>query len=389
MRKLKIAQIAPIIERVPPKKYGGTERVVSTLTEELVKRGHDVTLFASGDSLTKAKLESIFPISIREANLKRQEALEWSMLHIGRAYDMQDKFDIIHDHNSALGMPLANISTTPTVVTLHGAVRESTIRMLKQYRNPNFVSISKDQVKFADIAKHTVIPNGLELNDYEYSGTNKGYLLYVGRISEIKGTHIAINVAQRLDLPLIIAAKLDEADKPYFNKYIKSKLNNSKIKWIGEVDNLTRNKLMSEAICLVNPITWREPFGLTMIEAMACGCPVVAFNKGAVPEVMLDGKTGFIVENIEEMVDAIKKIESIKRIDCRNFALKTFNEKVMVDKYEELYENIATENTFQDYSSLLVSPSFQEMFRPRIWEFQDFEFNFETESNLIASKEKN
>lgn len=379
-RKLKIAQIAPIIERVPPKNYGGTERVVSTLTEELVRLGHDVTLFATGDSKTTAKLDAIYPKSIRESKISRSEALEWSMLHIGRVYDRQEEFDIIHDHNSSLGTPLANLAKVPTIITLHGAVKSGMAKMLKTYKNPYYVSISKDQVKDAEIKRLTTIPNGEKLETNIFSEKSKDYLLFVGRISEIKGTHVAVEIAEELGLPLIIAAKLDDADKKYFETKIKPRLNDQ-IRWIGEVDSEKRNKLMSEAICLVNPISWREPFGLIMIEAMSCGCPVVSFNKGSVPEVMQDGKTGFNVNNKKEMIEAIKKINQINRSYCRDYALSNFNEKIMAQRYVELYQK-----AIQESDTRTQLPTLEDIFKS--WDNQVSEFQYQ--SRLYAyPKNKN
>lgn len=347
MRKLKIAQIAPIIERVPPRKYGGTERVVSEITEELVRRGHDVTLFATGDSKTSAKLKSVYPKSIRESNLAKTEALDWSMFHIENAYKHADKFDIIHEHNSTFGVQSANASKTPSVITLHGRLRPGTKKHLEQHKNPYYVSISKDQVNEVNLKKVTCIPHGINFKNYPFGIDHRGYLLYVGRITKIKGTHIAIEIAKELNIPLIIAAKLDESDKDYFDKYIKKNLN-SKIKWIGEVNTSERNKLMSQALCLINPILWREPFGLTMIEAMASGCPVISFNKGSVPEVMKNGKTGYFVRTKNEMKAAIKKIDKIDRKFCRDYALVNFSVKIMVDRYEALYERILNKKDKMD-----------------------------------------
>lgn len=339
-RKLRIAQIAPLVERVPPKKYGGTERVVSALTEELVKRGHDVTLFATRDSITNAKLDAIYPRGLREAKLSTSQRMEWSMMHIGRVYNMSDSFDIIHDHNTTFAMPMANLVSTPTVMTIHGTIRPSNRRLFENFTNPYFVSISKDQIKHEHQLKNVItIPNGLDLTNSPFKNKNKGYLLFVGRISMIKGVHFAIDVAQELNLPLIIAAKLDSVDLPYFKEYIEPRLD-ERIRWIGEVSSKERNKLMSEAICLLNPISWREPFGLTMIEAMACGSPVVAFNKGSIPEVIIDKKTGYIVEDIEDMIEAVKNIDKINKKDCRTHALKNFNEKLMTDRYEALYHHL-------------------------------------------------
>lgn len=360
-RKLKIAQIAPIIEKVPPEKYGGIERVVSALTEELVKRGHEVTLFATGDSPTSARLDYFYPISTREMGISVNESVERTFFHIARAYEKQKDFDIIHDHNNVLGIRMANNSTIPAVITLHGLIRSGVREMLKLYRKPNFVSISNDQIKGVDIEKIITIPNGLDLVKNKHHATKHDYLLYVGRISKVKGTHIAIKVAEILNLPLIIAAKLDKADQEYFEKYIKSKLNNPLIQWVGEVTNKEKAKLMSSALCLLNPITWREPFGLTMIEAMSCECPVVTFNRGAASEIIVNGKTGYITKNIEEMIAGVKNIYRLNRRDCREHALKNFNAKLMTDRYEELYQYLVTEaeilgNNFMSPVAKKVTP---------------------------------
>ena len=177
------------------------------------------------------------------------------------------------------------------------------------------------------------------MEKYPFSSTHDGYLLYVGRISVEKGVHFAIETALYLNLPLIIAAKLDTKDLAYFNQYIKPHLSES-IRWIGEVSEEERNKLMSKAMCFLHPVTWKEPFGLTLIEAMACGCPVIAFKKGSIPEIIIHKKTGFVVLDIHEMIKAVKKINTIKREDCRKHALEKFNTKIMTDEYEKIYQKI-------------------------------------------------
>lgn len=342
---MRIAQIAPIIESVPPKKYGGTERVVSALTEQLVKMGHDVTLFASGDSQTSAKLISIYPKSLREVKIEDMYGLNyWQLLNIGTAFKMQDQFDIIHDHNGHSSLPTANIAKTPIVMTLHGAFDARSKKLYEALNSPHFVAISKAQRKSAPNLNYAgIVYNGLEMNDYPFSETDEGYLLFVGRISFEKGLHHAINVAQYLNLPLIIAAKLDTSDVIYFEEYIKPRLSDQ-IKWIGEVDQLQRNELMSKAICLLHPITWKEPFGLTMIEAMACGCPVIAFNKGSIPEIIKNGKTGYIVEDAEEMIDAVANIKSINRAFCREYVLGRFNCENMAKGYEQIYTKVVKQH---------------------------------------------
>lgn len=341
-KRLKIAMVAPIAERVPPKKYGGTERIVHALTEELVKRGHDVTLFATGDSVTSAKLESIYPLALREAKVKDPHGLnEWTVLHILNAYMQQQQFDIIHDHNSIFGLLSAQFSKTPTVTTIHGPITPNNKRLYEKSTKPYLVAISKAQTRHVpDVKVADTIYNGLSISDYPFGKTHKGYLLFVGRISMEKGVHHAIDAAIYLHLPLVIAAKLDQVDKEYFRQYIEPWLNGEQIKWVGEADETERNNLMSGAMAFLHPVTWREPFGLTLIEAMACGCPVIAFNKGSIPEIIVDGKTGFIVNDVEEMITAITNISKIDRSECRKYVLENFTEKKMADGYERLYYRI-------------------------------------------------
>lgn len=341
---MRIAQIAPIIERVPPKKYGGTERVVYALVEELVKRGHDVTLFASGDSITSAKLISVYPKSLREARVKGlYSANNWTMLSIGVAYNMQEEFDIIHDHNNDLSIATANIANTPVVMSLHGAFTPHSKRLFETLNKPHLVAISKAQTVPAPHLNYAgVVHNGLNMSNYPSSEENDGYLLFVGRISEEKGVHNAIEVAQYLDLPLIIAAKLEtslRADVQYFREKVEPNLSDQ-IKWVGEVEEAQRNELMSKALCFLHPVTWREPFGLTLIESMACGCPVVAFRRGSIPEIVVDKKTGFVVEDVEEMIEAVSNIHKIDRLTCRKHALENFTAERMADGYEKIYQEI-------------------------------------------------
>lgn len=341
---MKIAQIAPLIERVPPKRYGGTERVVYALTEELVGRGHKVTLFASGDSKTSAKLISVYPRALREAKMSDIYGPNYfAMLNIGIAYKMQDQFDIIHDHNGHLSLPTANIANTPVVVTMHGVINTTNKKIFEMLNKPYLVSISKSQVARIPGINHIgTVYHGMNMGYYPFSGQSEGFLLFAGRISIEKGLHHAIEVAQNLNLPLIIAAKLESVDIPYFNEYIGPRLS-EQIRWVGEVDEEERNKLMSKALCLLHPITWREPFGLTLIEAMACGCPVVAFNRGSSGEIIEDGKTGFVVEDIEEMITAIEKIDNIDRKYCRQYTLDRFNAARMAEGYEKVYRQIIQE----------------------------------------------
>lgn len=337
---MRIAQIAPIIERVPPTKYGGTERVVSLLTDELVARGHDVTLFATADSLTKARLVSITPRALREAGVSNYTDL--LLCNGAQAYKRQFDFDIIHDHNGVLGAAFAQCVSTPTVVTLHGALSKSKEAIFRNLQKAHLVSISNSQRNGApDLRYAATIYNGLNMDHFPISRTHEEYLLFVGRISEEKGVHIAIEAAQKSGRPLIIAAKLDPSpkDQVYFKTYIEPNLS-GQIRWIGEVTEDERNLLMSKAYCSLHPVTWPEPFGLTLIEAMACGCPVIAFGMGSIPEIILDKKSGFVVSSLDCMLDAISMIPILNREFCRSYALSQFNHVRMVDGYEKLYSKI-------------------------------------------------
>ena len=350
---MRIAQIAPIPERVPPKKYGGTERVIYHLTEELVKMGHDVTLFASGDSITSAKLISVVPKALREtANDKDIYGFNInSMLNMGLAYSMQDQFDIIHDHNPHMSLPTANICKTPVVMTWHGPYNTDMSRYFSMLSKPYLVSISKSQGKLArNLNFIGNVYNGLPMQHYPFSETHKGYLLFVGRIDIEKGVHHSMDAAIRLKKKLIIAAKLDDqvpAIKKYFVEEIQPRLEKypDLLQWIGEVDEVQRNELMKNAEALLHAVTWPEPFGLTLIEAMACGCPVIAFRNGSIPEVVQDGKTGYVVDDVNGMVAAIKKIDKIDRRYVREYSIHTFSAKRMARGYEAVYEKILEYNT--------------------------------------------
>lgn len=315
--------------------------MVSALTEELVRRGHEVTLFASGDSVTSAHLEAVYPRSLREAKMRDLYGSNtWTLLNIGLAYDMQDEFDIIHDHMAPISLPTANLASTPVVMTMHGAFDSHNRKLFQTMGGPSIVTISEAQMHPLPNINHAgTVYNGLDLKTYPFGKERGDYLLFVGRISLEKGVHFGIDVAQQLDLPFIIAAKLDAVDVPYFREYIEPRLSD-RIRWIGEVDEEERNKLMAGARCFLHPVTWREPFGLTLIEAMACGSPVVAFNQGSIPEIVKTGVTGYVVQDLETMVEAVENIHVIDREACRTHALENFSVERMADGYEEVYRKI-------------------------------------------------
>lgn len=362
---MRIAQIAPIIERVPPKTYGGTERVVSALTEELVKRGHDVTLFASGDSITAAKLFPIFPKNLRESKIDAFQENSVKLMGIGMPYQHQYEFDIIHDHNLPFSIPAANLSRVPVVATLHGPIDPGNQELYENLNNPYIVSISDAQVpKNSKMNYVTTIYHGFDMKKYPFSELNENYLLYVGRIAPKKGLHHAIYVAKKLNKKLIIAAKLDPVHNEYYKKEIKPHLS-SQIQWIGEATEWERNLLMSKCLAFLHPACWEEPFGLTMIEALACGAPVVAFKRGSIPELIKNGKNGYVVETADEMANAIKQIDQIDRRFCRRYALNNFNVEKMTDEYETVYKAILdgtykkTAKTKVDGTKIFHEPIFQ------------------------------
>lgn len=338
---MKIAQIAPVAERVPPKTYGGTERVIHALTEELVKRGHQVTLFASGDSVTSAKLESVYPRSIREAKLKDPYGLNpWTLLNIGLAYELQDEFDLIHDHMVPVSLPAANLATTPVVATMHQPFDNQNRALFQTMHGPHIVTISEAQMYSLPNLNHAgTVYNGLPMETYPFGAEMGEYLLFVGRISLEKGVHFAIEAAQEMDMELIIAAKLNPQDHAYFEQYVEPRLSN-RIRWIGEVEEKERNELMAGARCFLYPVTWREPFGLALIEALACGCPVVAFNQGSIPEIVETGVTGYVVQDVETMIEAVQNIGVINRKACRDRVLAEFSDTRMADGYEAVYRKI-------------------------------------------------
>ncbi len=341
---MRIAQIAPLFESVPPKKYGGTERVVYNLTEELVKNGHDVTLFATANSKTSAKLVSVFHEGLRhEFPNDTKKRFLYTLLHLQTAYGQEKKFDVIHDHNGFYGAPFAQHSSKPVIMTLHGQLEPETGRIFQRFNKPTLVTISHSQQKRAPKLKYeTTVYNGLDFNGYPFGRRYGDYLVFIGRICPEKGLHHAIRVAKEAALPLIIGAKYEpeiKENKDYFKKYIEPELND-KIRWIGEVTQKKRNELFANALASLHPATWEEPFGLTLIEAMACGCPVVAFNRGSIPEVVQHGLTGYVVTTVNDMIKSLQEIAKISRSDCADYTRRAFSAKQMAAGYERVYQKV-------------------------------------------------
>lgn len=338
---MKIAQVAPLQESVPPKAYGGTERVVHYLTEALVHQGHDVTLFASADSRTSARLQAIVPAALRLSSEKR-DPLPWQMMQLAQVSRVAENFDIIHFHTDFLHFPLWRKMRTPHVTTLHGRLDLPDLKPLfTEFRDMPVISIADHQRDPLPMAHWTdTVYNGIPVDLYDYQAEAGDYLAFLGRISPEKGAEAAIEIALRADMPLKMAAKVDVVDREYFEARIRPRLNHPLIEYIGEVDEQGKNELLGGAKALIFPIAWPEPFGLVMIEAMACGTPVIAYRRGSVAEVMKDGVTGYIVESEEQAVSAIDRIDRIDRGICRSYFEHNFSSDLMARNYVNVYQKL-------------------------------------------------
>jgi glycosyltransferase involved in cell wall biosynthesis len=333
---MRIAQIAPLASRVPPIAYGGTELVVSVLTEELMRRGHDVTLFASGDSVTAARLQSVCPRYLRGSD--RDKGI-WNMLNVVSCLEQAERFDIIHNHSEFEGLSMAGLVKTPVLTTLHGPLKGDWLALFAAYKGYcNTISNSAKALLPEKEGFVGVIYNAIDCKSYPFQEKQGEHLLFLSRISREKGTHIAIEVAKRLKRRLIIAGNVDTVDEEYFERKVMPQVDGDIVQYFGEVNYEQKRELFANALCLLVPITWPEPFGLVMVEAMACGTPVIAFNRGSVPEVVLHGETGFIVQDADEMVAVVGELDRIDRKACREHVARNFNVPRMVDEYLNVYD---------------------------------------------------
>jgi glycosyltransferase involved in cell wall biosynthesis len=347
---MRIAQVAPLWERVPPCAYGGVELVVSLLTEELVRRGHDVTLFASGDSITSAKLSAVHPCAIRlDPNVKDYAIYE--MLQLSQVYEQAHEFDIIHSHMGCAALPYANLVKTPTLHTLHGIFTPDNEKLFSHARKQPYVSISNAQrEERLGLNYRMTVYNGIDLNVHPFQAEpeNPPYLAFLGRMSPEKGVHHAIEIAKQTGWRLRMAGKIDRVDKEYFEQEIRPCIDGDQIQYLGEADHAEKTALLGGATATLFPITWREPFGLVMIESMAVGTPVVAIALGAASEVVEDGKTGFLCQNIEDCIAAIAHLPKLSRQACRDRVMSHFSVQRMVDGYEEAYRQLIQERSKQN-----------------------------------------
>ncbi len=347
---MRIAQVAPLWVQVPPPAYGGTELIVSLLTEELVNRGHDVTLFASGDSTTEAKLVSVLPKALRlDSSIKDPNI--YDMLNMARVFENADKFDIIHSHVGCVALPYSNLVKTPIVHTLHGVFTSDNEKLFSYARNQSFISISNSQRDtHLGLNYVSTIYNGIAPNTYNFypQPEHPPYLAFLGRISPEKGAHLAIEIAQRSGWHLKMAGKIDPVDVEYFETAIRPHIDGDLIEFQGEANHQQKSVLMGGAVATLFPITWKEPFGLVMIESMVTGTPVIAIGLGSAPEVIADGVSGYLCQNVDECIAAIDKASQLNRYVCREHVLTNFTAKRMVDGYEAVYHRILAAGNSQN-----------------------------------------
>jgi glycosyltransferase involved in cell wall biosynthesis len=336
--RLRIAQVAPLHESVPPRLYGGTERIVSYLTEELVREGHDVTLFASGDSVTAARLVAPCAHALRLASSTEPLASHFLMLE--QIQRVAESFDLIHYHVDYLHFPMTRRLGTPHVTTLHGRLDAPELQTLyREFDDMPLVSISESQrapIPWADW-RGTVL-HGLPRDGYALDAAPGRYLAFLGRIAPEKGLDRAIEISRRVGMPLRVAAKIDQADRSYYQTVIAPLLRHAHVELVGEIGDREKQSFLGHASALLFPIDWPEPFGLVMIEAMACGTPVIAFRRGSVPEVIDDGVTGFLCEDVDEAVEAVGRLSEISRAGCRSVLEQRFTAERMAHDYLDIYQ---------------------------------------------------
>ena len=344
---MRIAQIAPLWERVPPATYGGTELIVSLLTDELVRRGHQVTLFATGDSQTLAKLESCADRALdrawRSQEIGHQESKLYHTLQLNKVFARASEFDLIHSHVDSAAFPYVDSVETPVLHTVHGIVYPHAEPLWRDARHQNFISISNSQRR-NDLGLNYVatVYNGIDITIFPFYPLphENSYLAFLGRIAPEKGSHLAIEIAKRSGWHLKMAGKVDPLDREYFEERVKPHIDGIQIEFLGEANHEQKCRLMGNAVATLFPITWSEPFGLVMTESMVLGTPVIAIAMGSTEEVIEDGKIGFLCHDVAECVTALDRLEEIDRRACRDRVVANFSLTHMVDGYEAVYRQL-------------------------------------------------
>jgi glycosyltransferase involved in cell wall biosynthesis len=338
---MRIGMLGPISWRVPPRHYGGWELVAHHLTEGLVQRGHDVTLFASGDSLTNARLESVAPRPLSEDPELAQFSRVYETLHIANAFEHAAEFDLIHNHMGSFAQCFVRLSPVPVVTTLHGSGAEAHSRLIyRRYADSPYVSITDaERALIPDLRYVATVYNGIDLSGFPFAPERGSYLLVLGRMSPDKGIHFALDVAERAGIPLVLAGIVPPENKTYFEEQIQPRLGKQS-EFVGPADAKRKAELYAGALAFLHLITYDEAFGLTMVEAMACGCPVIAVRRGSVPELVVDGETGFLVDDVDGAVAAVGRIDSIDRAACRARVQERFTVDHMVEGYLDVYRSV-------------------------------------------------
>ncbi len=340
---MRILQIAPLWETVPPPAYGGTEAVVYALVEELVRRGHEVTLCASGDSQTSARLQAVYPRSLRTAtDIDAKTPYAWH--HAALSLRDARKYDIVHNHAGEEVMALSHlVPDAPMLTTMHCLITPDTKIIWDSYRG-HYNTISWSQRRLMpEISGGTlagVVYNGIDVASFPFQVEKEEHLLFMGRISPDKGPQMAVEVARRTGRRLVIAGKVDPADFNFFTTVVAPLIDGEQVVFLGEADGRLKRELYRNAYCVLVPITWDEPFGLVLAEAMACGTPVISFRRGAAPEIVQHGETGFLVDNVDGMTEAVELVAEIDPWACREHVTRKFDAPVMAESYLRMYESI-------------------------------------------------
>lgn len=344
---MKIALIAPVEESVPPKGYGGIEIIVYYLAQVLTKKGHEVFLLATGDSKTNAKLISIFPQAIRRKKFAQDIKNRDAIKYIGMGKIIKElnkiKVDIIHNHYGWRFLPFVHLFKSPVITTLHVPLNVPFAKFIySRFKKHYYTAVSNSQRSFfPDLNYLATILNGVDVKNYEFNkNSQRDRFVFLGRISPEKGPVQSIQAAKMANVKLKMAAKIDIVDTEFFEKEVKPLIDGKQIEYIGEITQEEKNKFFRNALGMLVPIQWEDPCPVAFIESMACGVPVIAFDRGSARELINDGKTGFVVKNLKEMVEAIKNIKQIKGEECRKWVEKKFTHERMVDEYEEAYREV-------------------------------------------------
>ncbi len=333
---MKIAILSPVAWRTPPVKYGPWEQVASNVAEGLVEKGFDVTLFATAQSITRGKLQSVVTNGYAENTEQDPKVVE--CLHISHLMEQADDFDIIHNHFDFLPLTFSKLIKTPMLTTIHGFSSAKIVEVYKKYNLHTYYASISNADRSRELDYLATVYNGIDPANFSFQQIPKDYVLFFGRIHPEKGTYEAIQIAKRAGRKLVIAGLIQ--DQGYFDEKVKPYLNETDVIYVGNAEPKERNVLLGEAYALLHPISFAEPFGLSVAEAMMCGTPVIAFNLGSMPELILEGKTGFLVNSIDEAVEALANFQSLKRSDCRNHALLNFSKASMAEDYLEVYRKI-------------------------------------------------